>query len=122
MILQVLKSKIQGVIVSESSIDYPGSIALPEELLLAAGIKQFELVHVNNRTNGNRIITYAVRSKKAGFVSVNGAASKLFRKGDTVHVLTFAYLTEEEAEGFQPVIVLTDEENRLAESKGYTLD
>jgi aspartate 1-decarboxylase len=121
MMLQILKAKIQEVIVSESSVDYPGSIALPEELLKASGIKQFELVHVNNKTNGNRIITYAVRSKNQGFVSVNGAASKLFQKGDTIHVLAYAYLNETEADTFQPILVITNKENKVVESKPYTL-
>lgn len=122
MTIQILKSKIQGVIVTESNIDYPGSISLPTELLKASGIKQFELVHVNNKTNGNRIITYAVKNNHKGRVTINGAASKLFQKGDTVHVLTFASIDESEAETFRPTLVLTDKENNVIESKPYTID
>jgi aspartate 1-decarboxylase len=120
MMLQLLKTKIQQLVVSESSSEYPGSISLPGELLDASGIKQFELVHVNNKTNGNRIVTYAVRNKRPGFVTVNGAASRLFQKGDIVHVLAFAWLTEAEAAEFQPTLVLADQENRVIESKPYT--
>lgn len=122
MTIQILKSKIQGVIVTESNIDYPGSISLPTELLTASGIKQFELVHVNNRTNGNRIITYAVKNKQNGRVTINGAASKYFQKGDTIHVLAFAFIDESEAESFQPTIVITDKENNVTESKPYSID
>jgi aspartate 1-decarboxylase len=118
--LQILKTKIQGVIVSESNIDYPGSISLPTELLKASGIKQFELVHVNNKTNGNRIITYAVENNQKGRVTINGAASKLFQKGDIVHVLAFAFINESETESFKPTLVITDKENNLIESKPYT--
>ena len=122
MTIQILKSKLQGVIVSESNIEYPGSISLPTELLAASGIKQFELVHVNNKTNGHRIITYAVKNNQKGRVTVNGAASKFFEKGDTVHVLAFAFIDETEAETFQPILILTDKENNVTESKSYTID
>lgn len=121
MNIQILKSKIQGVIVTESNIDYPGSISLPTELLIASGIKQFELVHVNNRTNGHRIITYAVKNNQMGRVTINGAASKLFQKGDTVHILAFTFINDTEAETFQPTLVLTDKNNNITESRPYTI-
>ena len=122
MILQILKAKIQEITVTESSIHYPGSISLPDELLQASGIKQFEQVYVNNKTNGNRIMTYAVRNKQKGKVTVNGAASKLFQNGDIIHVLAYATLTNEEAENFLPTLVITDKENNLVSSKPYTFD
>ena len=122
MMLQILKSKIQGVIVTESNIDYPGSISLPNEILIASGIKQFELVHVNNKTNGNRIITYAVRNNQKGSVTINGAASKLFQKGDIVHVLAFAFINESETEAFLPTLVITGKENNVIVSKPYSFE
>lgn len=121
MLLQILKSKIQELTVSESHIDYPGSISLPEEIFKASGIKQFEMVHVNNKTNGNRIITYAVKNKVKGRVTINGAASKLFKKDDVVHVLAFTLLDETEAENFQPILVIADKENNVIESKAYSI-
>ncbi len=121
MLLQLLRVKIQQLIVTESSESYPGSIALPDDLLEASGLKIFEQVHINNLTNGNRIITYVVRSNKPGYVSLNGAASKLFNKGDKIHVLAFGYFeNEHEARDFQPTIVYADEENKLIEAKEYT--
>lgn len=117
--LQILKSKIQELSVTESSLSYPGSISLPEELLKAANIRQFEMVHVNNKTNGNRITTYAVKSSQTGRVTLNGAASHLFKAGDVIHVLSYTFLTEKEAEGFQPILVITDKQNYLKESKPY---
>ena len=119
--LQILKSKIQEVIVKESNINYPGSISLPSELLKASGIKPFELVHVNNKTNGNRIITYVVKSKATGFVSVNGAASKLFNTGDVIHVLAFTYLNSQEVDSFQPTLVIADKENNVLSSGPYVI-
>lgn len=121
MLLQLLRVKIQQLIVSESSESYPGSIALPEDLLKASGLKLFEQVHIHNLTNGNRIITYVVKSKEAGYVSLNGAASKKFNKGDKIHVLAYAFFDDEkEAKNFEPTIVYTDAENNLAEVKKYT--
>lgn len=119
MHIQLLRIKLQQLIVSESSESYPGSIALPDEIIQESGLKLFELVHVNNLTNGNRIITYVVRSKREGFVTLNGAASKLFKKGDKIHVLAFGNFNEEEAEEFEPRIIYADEHNRLIEAKTY---
>ncbi len=122
MKIQILKSKIQSVIVTESNIEYPGSISLSTELLKASGIKQFELVHVNNKTNGHRIVTYAVKNNQKGRVTINGAASKFFQKGDNIHVLAFALINESEADMFQPTLVLTDIENNVIECKPYTIE
>jgi aspartate 1-decarboxylase len=122
MLIQILKSKIQELTVTESSIDYPGSISLPAELLKAAGIRQYEMVYVNNKTNGNRIVTYAVVSKEPGFVSLNGAASKLFKKGDAIHVLTYAQLNDAEADTFVPTLVVAGKENNLIISKSYVFN
>jgi len=119
MQVQLLQTKIQQIIVSESSENYPGSIALPDDLIEAAGLKLFEQVHVNNLNNGNRIITYVVRSKKSGYVTLNGAASKLFKKGDKIHVLAYGYFEEEEASEFEPKIVYADNYNRVVEIKAY---
>jgi len=122
MMLQILKTKIKELTVSESSINYPGSISLPDAILKASGIKQFELVHVNNKTNGNRITTYAVRNKTQGSVTLNGAASHLFSKGDQIHVLAYALLNEGECETFEPTLVITDRENRVISAKTYSFD
>ena len=122
MMLQMLKAKIQELTVTESNVAYPGSICLPETLLEASGIRQFELVHVNNKTTGSRIMTYAVAGKRPGFVSLNGAASKHFRKGDIIHVLAFVHIAEEEAAGFCPTLVLADKDNQVLSVKPYSFD
>ena len=118
----MLRSKIQELIVTVSNVDYPGSISLPNELMLASGIKEFELVHVNNKTNGNRIVTYAVKNNKTGSVTINGAASKLFQRGDIVHVLAFAFINEFETETFEPLLVTADKENNVINCKPYRFE
>jgi aspartate 1-decarboxylase len=119
MLLQLLRTKVQQLIVSESSEDYPGSIALPDDIIEAAGLRLFEQVHVNNLTNGNRIVTYVVRSKREGFVTLNGAASKLFKKGDKIHVLAYGYVSEKDVDEFEPRIIYADADNKLIEAKTY---
>lgn len=121
MLVQLLRTKIQQLIVTESSEDYPGSIALPDDLIEASGLKLFEQVHINNLTNGNRIITYVVRSKKSGVVTLNGAASKHFKKGDKIHVLAFGYFNEQDAAVFEPQIIFADANNKLIEAKHYAI-
>jgi aspartate 1-decarboxylase len=116
----VLKSKIQQLVVTQSSVEYPGSVALPEELMLAAKLKQFEQVHVNNKTNGNRIITYVVKSKENN-VTLNGAASKRFNVGDEIHVVSYAIIDDTQADKHQPILVLADKKNKLIECKPYIL-
>ncbi len=85
MFLQLLKVKIQELVVTESDINYTGSISLPATLMEVAGIHQCEMVYVNNKTNGHRITTYAVKNDSLNKVTINGAASKLFQAGDHIH-------------------------------------
>ncbi|MBA4166508.1 MAG: aspartate 1-decarboxylase [Chitinophagaceae bacterium] len=120
MLMQLLRVKIQQLTVTESSAGYPGSIGLPPELMKASGLRLFELVHVNNLTNGNRILTYAVPSKQETSVTLNGAASKHCIAGDLIHIIAFGYYTQEEAETHRPLIVHTDAQNRLLECKTYS--
>lgn len=119
--IQILRSKIQGVIVTESSLEYPGSISLSPELMEASGIRQFELVHVNNKTNGNRIVTYAIKNNRKAHVTINGAASRFFQKGDVVHILAFGFINDAEAETSQPTLVITDDENNVIKSGPYSM-
>ncbi len=119
MLLELLRVKVQELIVTESVESYPGSIGLPQEIIDATGLKKFELVHVNNKTNGSRILTYVVPSKERGLVTVNGAASKHFNAGDHIHVLSFAYVKRKEADTHVPRIVYTDEQNFVKEVKDY---
>ena len=118
--LHLLRVKIQQLTVTESSESYPGSIGLPQELIQASGLHLFELVHVNNLTNGNRILTYVVPSKKEGSVTLNGAASKHCNAGDKIHIIAFGYYTDQEAAAHQPMIVYADSHNRLRECKPYS--
>ena len=120
MLRTILKSKIKKVKVTKSSIKYEGSIGLPDDLIAAADLNLFEQVHVNNLSNGNRIITYVIRSNEKGSITINGAASKHFSAGDEIHILSFVQLSEDDVKIFAPKLIITDENNELLEILNYT--
>jgi aspartate 1-decarboxylase len=108
------KSKIHRATVTHADLDYEGSVSIDEDLLDAAGILEYEAVHVWNITRGTRLQTYAIKGARgSGVVCINGAAAHLNRPGDLVILATFAELDEAEARGFEPVVVLVDGANRI---------
>lgn len=113
MKLNVFKSKIHRATVTHADVDYEGSVAIDADLLDAAEILPFEAVHIWNVTRGTRLITYALQAPRgSGAVCVNGAAAHLNQPGDLVILATFAEMTREEAQSYQPVVVRVDQQNR----------
>jgi len=109
-LLNICKSKIHRATVTESNVDYVGSITIDEDLMERAGIKKNELVHVWNIANGNRFETYAMPGpRRSGVICVNGAAAHLCQRGDKVIIVAFV-LTDEE---ITPRMMLVDDENRF---------
>lgn len=102
--IKVLKSKLQEVYVTSAREDYDrGSITIDEDLMDAANIYPWELVHVNGRNN--RIITYALPGERgSGMIELNGNAAPCFEVGEKVHVLTYEDISEEKARDHVPVI------------------
>ena len=116
--LTLLKSKIHRATVTESNLDYIGSITIDLHLMELANIKEYEQVQVLDITNGNRITTYAIAGpKNSGVICANGAASHLIKKGDLVIIVAYAQLTENEVENFIPKIVHVDKNNKPANLK-----
>ena len=108
------KSKIHRATVTHADLDYEGSVTIDEDLLEAAGIWEYEAVHVWNITRGTRLTTYAIRGERgSGIICINGAAAHLNRPGDMVILATFAELEESEARSFVPSVVLVDAKNRM---------
>jgi aspartate 1-decarboxylase len=117
MMIKILKSKIHRAKVTDSLIDYPGSIGIDSVLMEATGILPYENVMVADVTNGARLETYVVPQKAgSGKVSILGAAAQLMKKGDIVIIMGFAYLTPAEAKGFKPKVVVADEKNGIKET------
>ena len=106
MLLQVLKSKIHRVTVTEANLDYIGSITIDEDLMNAANIYAGEKVQIVDNTNGARIETYVIPGQRgSGCICINGAAAHLVHVGDTVIIMAYALMTPEEAKTFVPQIV-----------------
>ncbi|WP_299407032.1 aspartate 1-decarboxylase [Acaryochloris sp. IP29b_bin.148] len=109
-----LFSKIHHCTLTETNLEYVGSISIDQTLLTAAGILAHEQVQVVNMNNGERLITYAIPAPAgSGAVELNGAAARLGTRGDRVIIMTYAQLSAEELEGFQPTVVLVDQDNRI---------
>lgn len=107
-------SKIHRATVTHADLDYEGSVSIDEDLLDAAGIWEYEAVHVWNITRGSRIQTYAIKGERgSGVVCINGAAAHLNEPGDLVIIATFAELEESEARTHAPKVVLVDRTNRI---------
>jgi aspartate 1-decarboxylase len=111
------KSKIHRATVTHADLDYEGSVSIDEDLLDAAGIWQYESVHIWNITRGTRLQTYAIKGERgSGIICINGAAAHLNRPGDLVILATFAELEEAEARAHVPRVVLVDGANRIVET------
>ena len=110
----MMKSKIHRATVTGLELEYPGSIAIDEDLLEAADILPGEQVQVVNVNNGERFVTYAIRGKRGkGGIVLKGAAARLAAKGDLVIIITYASMEDAEAKTFRPKVALVDAANRL---------
>ena len=109
MFIQVLKSKIHRVTVTEARLDYIGSITSDEDLLDAAGILPGERVYIVNNNNGARLDTYTIPGPRgSGVICLNGAAARLVQPGDIVIIMCYATMTPEEAREFKPTVIFPD--------------
>jgi aspartate 1-decarboxylase len=114
----MLKAKIHHARVTETNLDYDGSLALDEELMRAADMLPYEKVHVYNVSNGERFSTYLIKGEKgSGKVGVFGAAAHRARVGDTLIVVSYVILDEEETDFFMPKILLLGLDNKIVQIK-----
>lgn len=110
----MLKSKLHRVTVTDSNLDYEGSVAIDASLMERAGILPFEKVEIYNVTNGNRFETYAITAPgNSGEVCINGAAAHLAKREDVVIIASYSVMDEEEAMNHHPVIVYVDAKNTV---------
>ena len=109
MTIEVLKSKIHRVTVTEARLDYIGSITIDEDLLDAAGILPGERVFIVNNNNGERLDTYTIPGERgSGIICLNGAAARKVQPGDIVIIMAYASMTPEEARTFKPSVIFPD--------------
>ena len=110
----LLKAKIHRATVTESNVDYEGSLTIDASLLEASGILPWELIHVWDVTRGTRLITYAmVGEPNCGVICVNGAGAHLVHPGDLVIIAAFAEMEEHEARAHKPTLIHVDAKNRI---------
>ena len=115
MLVTMFKCKIHRATVTQADLNYAGSLTLDRDLMDAAGMREFEQVDVLNISNGNRFTTYVIEGRRgSGVVCLNGACARLGEPGDLVIAVSYAQMTPEEADTFQPVTVHVDEDNRIA--------
>lgn len=111
MLVQVFKSKIHRVKVTEADLNYIGSITLDEDLMEAANIIEGEKVQIVNINNGERIETYVIKGERgSGNICLNGPAARRVAIGDIVIIIGYGYMDFEEAKSFKPTVVFPDEE------------
>ncbi|NLZ43424.1 MAG: aspartate 1-decarboxylase [Clostridia bacterium] len=116
MLRVVCRSKLHRATVTETNLEYEGSITIDRELLEKAGIAPYEMVQVVNINNGARFETYVMEGEAGtGVICLNGAAARLAAPGDRVIIIAYGMVTEEEMKGFQPHIIQLDEANRIKE-------
>ena len=114
MQIEVLKSKIHRVTITQANLHYVGSLTLDEDLMDAANFIEHEKVQIVNVNNGERLETYLIKGKRgSGTVCLNGPAARKGAVGDTVVIISYATMDFEEAKKFKPAVVFPKEGNKL---------
>ncbi len=112
--IEVLKSKLHCVTVTEANLNYMGSITIDEDLMDAAELIAGEKVQIVNNNNGERFETYIIKGKRgSGCVCLNGAAARKVQVGDVCIIIAYALMDFEEAKTYKPVVVFPQEGNKL---------
>lgn len=115
MLIEVLKSKIHRVSVTEANLNYVGSITIDEALMEAAGMIEGEKVQILDINNGERLETYIIKGRRgSGCICLNGAAARKVAVGDLVIIVSYALMDFEDAKSFKPTVIFPDSAtNRL---------
>ncbi len=114
MNIEVLKSKIHRAKVTQSDLNYIGSIAIDEDLMDAANLIEYEKVSIYNITNGERWDTYVILGERGSkVISINGAAARKAEVDDCIIIVSYASMDFENAKTFKPTIIFPDENNSV---------
>ena len=119
--IEVIKSKIHRVTVTQADLNYVGSITIDEALMEAANMIEGEKVQIMDINNGERFETYIIKGERgSGCICLNGAAARCVSVGDKVILMAYAQLTPEEVRnGYAPQVVFVDEENKIVRTTTY---
>jgi aspartate 1-decarboxylase len=115
----MLKSKIHRATVTDTSVDYVGSLTIDLDLMNAADILPHEQIHVWDVTSGARLVTYAIPGERgSGVIQVNGAGAHLISKGNVIIIATFTSMPTKRARKFAPDVVFVTADNRVRTAVG----
>ncbi|MGY6523412.1 MAG: aspartate 1-decarboxylase [Mongoliitalea sp.] len=114
MQIQILKSKIHRVKITQAELHYVGSITVDEDLMDAANMIENEKVQIVNINNGERLETYLIKGERgSGMVCLNGPAARKAQVGDVVIIISYCYMDFEDAKKYQPKVIFPDDHNKL---------
>jgi aspartate 1-decarboxylase len=114
MLKCMLRSKIHHATVTDSNINYEGSLTVDETLLEVVRVRPYEQVMVSNLNNGERFETYVIPGEKgSGAICLNGPTARKGTTGDKIIIFSYGYYTEEELSDFSPILIILDENNRI---------
>ncbi len=120
MTLSILKSKIHRAFITQAELNYVGSVTIDQDLIDAAGLYEYEHVHIVNVNSGSRIETYVIAGDRgSGMICLNGAAARAGQVGDPVIIMAYADMSPEEAKSFRPKVVFVDESNKTVRVSEY---
>ena len=120
MQITMLQGKIHRATVTQAELDYVGSITVDEDLLDAAGIKEYQLVQIVDVNNGNRFETYTIAGERgSGVMCLNGAAARCVSVHDKIILMAYAQMAPEEAKENKPNVVFVDDENQISRCTNY---
>ena len=120
MLVTMLKGKIHRAVVTQSELNYVGSITIDPVLMKAVGIYEYEKVQIADIENGNRFETYTIAGKEnSGMICLNGAAARCVSNGDHVIIMSYCQLDKNEVSAHTPKVVFVDENNRIVRITDY---
>jgi len=120
MNITMLKSKIHRATVVQAELSYVGSITVDKDLLDAAGLIEYEQVHIVDIDNGARFETYLIAGERgSGMICLNGAAARCVQVGDKIIIMAYCAMEPQEAKEHQPLVVFVDEDNGITKITRY---
>lgn len=123
MLYTIMHGKIHRATVTEANLEYMGSVTIDSELMELAGILPGERVQIVDNNNGSRLETYTIAGAPgSGVICLNGASARLVQPGDKVIIMAYAQMTEGEARGYEPKVVMVDDANRPVKVRGTELE
>ena len=118
MFYNLCRAKIQRATITETELEYEGSVTIDQDLIDAAGLLPSERVQVVNLNNGSRLESYIIPGARgSGVICLNGPAARLGQVGDPVHIIAYAWVEEKQARDWQIKTIYVDENNRLLEKE-----